>query len=206
MSTAVQNGTQSPIPRAIALALDDAPTRMFLLTRLVDKIESGDAINELMRAGFDQATIEQLRGMSMSDALRFTSDTCGLSLQVEPGAMQGHLTRLAHAKRLRERLEYFISNGASPRLLMQLFRISPTEARRLRKLLAPATASGGRTRTPTDEEREDIATAWRALQQNRALDDCDRVWMLHQQFNTHWIATLELVIMPPASTVTFLRD
>lgn len=187
---------------AVAVALDDAPTRLMLLTRLVAKIESGDAVQDLLRAGLDHAAIQQLRGMSISDALQVANTSCGLAIQLQPRELHGQLGTVERAKRLRDRLEYFIKNGASPRLLMQLFRISPGDARRMRKQLAPAIATGGRTREPTESERSEISEAWSELLAS-CPDDCDRVWMLHQRFTTMWIASLELVILPPGPSLAF---
>jgi Protein of unknown function (DUF2857) len=186
-----------PLATTVALALDDPQTRMFLLTRLVDKIESGDAARQLLGAGMDQQVIDQLRGMTLTDALRFTAGHCGLALSIDATEIHGQLARVERAKRLRERLEYFIHNGASPRLLMHVFKIGPSDARRMRKQIAPQVAAGGRPKEPTEEERQAITLAWNTLK-DRSIDEADRFWELHQQFKSLWISTLELVVMPSA--------
>lgn len=191
------------VTNAVTLALDDPQTRMYLLSRLVAKIESGDALHDLVGAGMQQSAIDQLRSMSMSDAIRFAHTPCGLSLAVHTREVEGQLRRVEHAKLVRTRLEYFIRNGATPRLLTQLFGVSPTEARRLRKQLAPSIATGGRTKEPTVEEREAIEKAWQRLKVHT--DQCERVWQLHQEFRTLWISTLELVILPRGLTLTPFR-
>jgi len=183
---------------ALALPLDDLQTRLFLLTRLVAEIDSGEAVSSLVHAGLDQESIDRLRGMSMADALRFASNPCGLSLSVNTREVRGQLCRIESAKLARSRLEYFVSNGASPRLLTQLFSIAPSEVRRMRKLLAPAITAGGRPRVPSPEESAAIEVVWQEIRAAHA-DDRERIWHLHQSFQHMWIATLELVIMPPTT-------
>jgi Protein of unknown function (DUF2857) len=180
--------------------LHDATAKIFVLTHLVALIEQSDErrLADLLHGGLSPAAIEQLRGLSLADACRLVGGPCGLSIHIDPRQIQHQLSRLAHAKLDREMYEYFIRNGASPSLLAQLFHITKSDVRRMRKVLAPAVAVGGRPRSPEEPDRGRIEAAWAQLCQDE-LSERQRFFRLHQDFSQFQIASLETVVRPSDS-------
>lgn len=175
------------------VALTDPAARMFALTRVIAVIEQQEGLESLMAAGITPEMAERLRGMSMGEAYRFVLGQCGLAISVDAGEMGAQMTRLERQKGDRELLEYLVTNGASPRLLTQLFSMAPDQARRMRKMLAPHIAAGGRPRVPDEDERDSILEAWEQLS---AEVSCmrTRFRMLHERFNGLLICSLEMVV------------
>ncbi len=176
------------------VTLSDPATRMFALTRIIAVIEEQDGLNGLIEAGITPEMAERLRAMSMGDAYRFVLGHCGLAIAVDAGEMGAQITRLERQKGDRELLEYMVRNGASPRLLTQLFSMGPDHARRLRKMLAPHIAAGGRPRVPDEDERDQILATWKELCGEL---DCVRTRFrrLHERFNGLLICSLEGVVL-----------
>jgi len=182
------------------VTLRDPAARMFALTRLIAAMEDSDqqVLDQMVGAGMTPDMLERLRSMPLADAWRFAVGPCGLSIALDTKAMAAQFTRLDRAKADRESLEYLVCNGASPRLLTQLFALSQSDARRLRRVLAPDVATGGRPKLPPDELRLAIETAWRELE---TAETCPRarIRRLHELFRPLLIASLELVILPQLS-------
>ncbi len=137
-------------PRMVVLPIRDPGSRLYLLTRLILSFDESDQamLAELVECGFTPDLIDKLRTMSMVDALRFTVTHCGLSLCVDAQLVRQQVQRLERTRADRQLYEYFIHAGASPTLIGRLFGVAPHDVRRLRKLIAPAAATGGRPRHP----------------------------------------------------------
>lgn len=176
------------------VALTDPAARMFVLTQLIATIEEQAGLDALMAAGITPEMAERLRAMSMSDAYRFVLGHCGLAISVNAGELGAQITRLERQKLDRQLLEYLVTNGASPRLLTQLFSMGPDQARRLRKMLAPHIAAGGRPKVPDDFERDSILAEWAQLSADVS---ClrTRFRLLHERFNDLLICSLETVVL-----------
>lgn len=179
---------------AIALLpLRDAASRMFLLSRLVASFDEGDpgVLAQLLDGGCTPELLDRLRGMTMTDALRFTADHCGLALSVDGAAIQRGLRNLERRRADREAYEYLIRAGASPVLLGRLFTVTTTEIRRLRKIIAPGVARAGRPRIPDDDTCAAIVQQWERICAEEP-GERQRYVRLHMAFNgAHLLATLE---------------
>ena len=175
-------------------------TRMFALTRIIAAIEGSEeeGLSALINAGLTPDMAERLRAMPMGEAYRFVMGHCGLAIAIDAGEMSAQFMRLERHKSDREALEYMVRNGASPRLLTQLFTITPTAARQFRKALAPNIAAGGRPRVPTDHQCREIEGAWKRLLGEESCMRA-RIRRLHECFSSLPIASLELVILPQPS-------
>jgi hypothetical protein len=182
------------------LTLRDPAAQMFALTRLIAAMEDSDqqTLDQMLNAGMTPELLDRLRSMPLAEAWRFTVGQCGLGIAVDTRAMQAQFQRMDRSKADREALEYLVRNGASPRLLTQLFALSQSDARRLRRVLAPDVATGGRPRLPPDDMRPAIESAWVELETQEPCPRA-RVRRLHERFRPMLIASLELVILPQVS-------
>ena len=181
----------------VTLPINDAGARLFLLTRLILTFDEGDQdiLADLVRAGFTPELIDKLRGMSLVDALRFVASHCGLSLAVDADAVKAQMNTLERMREDRKLYEYFIHAGASPALISRLFNVASDDVRRLRKLIAPQVACGGRPRAPDEPRRTLIEATWKRIRSQEA-SDRQAMWKLHQEFQDMSMATLENVIRP----------
>jgi hypothetical protein len=192
---AVAGQVASSLAGSHSLPLRDHASRMFVLGRLVASFDEGDqfTLSELLSCGFSPELVDRLRGMSMVDALRFTSDACGLTISVDARAMQARLAALQQFRADRELYESFIRAGASPHLVSRLFGVNAVDVRRLRRLIAPECAVGGRPRTAPEDLREQISAAWKGLGEVE-LSERQRYWLLHLEFSDLPMAALEAVV------------
>lgn len=175
------------------LPLRDPASRMFLLSRLVASFDEGDpgVLAQLLDGGCTPELLDHLRGMTMTDALRFTADHCGLALSVDGAAIQRGLRNLERRRADREAYEYLIRAGASHVLLGRLFTVTATEVRRLRKLIAPGVAPVGRPRIPDEDTCLAVVQQWERICAEE-LSERQRYVRLHKAFNgKHPIAILE---------------
>lgn len=190
---------ESAEPSRFAIVpIHDPGTRMYLLTRLINSFEGSDRslLAQLIDCGLTPDLIDKLRSMSLVDALKFTANQCGLSVSVDGDAVRQQMGNLERSRGDREMYEYFIRAGASPNLISRLFAVSPDDVRRLRKLIAPKVAGGGRPRHPVEPLRSDIETAWRRIRQIETTER-QALYLLHQEFTHLTIGTLEAAIRPP---------
>ena len=205
MSSSTSSPTCSPGPEAtqstqVTLPIHEPGVRLFLLTRLILTFDSGDerVIAQLLAAGFTAELVDKLRSMSLIDALRFVASHCGLSVAVDADAVRGQMVKLERSRADRQLYEYFVHAGASPTTISRLFGVAAADVRRLRKLVAPHVATGGRPRCPPEPLRLDIEAAWKQICRQES-SERQALWQLHQQFPTETMAALESVIRPPAS-------
>jgi hypothetical protein len=186
-----------PPTRPALLALHDSTASMLALMWMASAIERSapEALSQLVQQGMSPELLEQVRSMPLGEAVRFAQSAPGLGIAVDPCTMGKHLQRMALARRDREIMEYLVQHGASPRLLTHLFTLAQSDARRLRKTLAPEICAGGRPRIPNDDVREAIEARWSELQDQ---EPCmrRRIQRLHQSFPEWLIASLELVVLP----------
>jgi hypothetical protein len=193
------NASEGPTGHS-PVTLRDPAVQMFALTRLIAAMEGSDqdVLNQMFEAGMTPDLLERLRSMPMTEAWRFALGQCGLAIAVDTSAMRAQFNRMDRHKADRETLEYLVRNGASPRLLTQLFSLSQSDARRLRRVLAPDVATGWRPKLPPDDLRPAIESAWAELE---VREPCPRarIRLLHERFRPMLIASLELVIMPQVS-------
>ncbi|CAD5366821.1 conserved hypothetical protein [Rubrivivax sp. A210] len=186
---------------SVPVGVSDQATRMFLLTRVVAAlIESeNSALADHLRAGLPPEIVDRLRSLPLSEALHFTGGDCGIFIAIDGPALHRQLARLDRLQADRRQYEYFVRGGASPQLISRLFSVSHSDVRRLRKLIAPATSSGGRPKVPQDSLRDLILTTWRELGVQQS--ERDRYYLLSMAFPALPIVCLESVVedVPPAS-------
>lgn len=187
--------------RIAVLPIRDPAARLYLLTRLVLAFDESDqeTLAELVACGFTPELIDKLRTMPMVDALRFTANHCGLSLGADAQAVRQQIQHLERTRADRQMYEYFIHAGASPNLIGRLFGVAPHDVRRLRKLIAPSVATGGRPRHPSDELRADIEAAWQRIRQAEP-GERQALYRLHQEFKDVPMATLEVAVRSALET------
>lgn len=200
----------SPSPEAaqsaqVTLPIHEPGVRLFLLTRLILTFDSGDerVIAQLLAAGFTAELVDKLRSMSLIDALRFVASHCGLSVAVDADAVRLQMVKLERSRADRQLYEYFVHAGASPNTISRLFGVAAADVRRLRKLVAPHVATGGRPRCPPEPLRLDIEAAWKQI----CRQDCSErqaLWQLHQRFPSETMAALESVIRPAAISPAYV--
>ncbi|MCW5631909.1 MAG: DUF2857 family protein [Rubrivivax sp.] len=175
------------------LPLRDPASRMFLLSRFIASFDEGDqaVLAQLIGCGCTPDLLERLRGMTMIDAIRFTAEHCGLALSVDSAGIQRQLRHLERRRADRETYEYLIRAGASPDLLGQLFTVTATEVRRLRKIIAPGVAVVGRPRLPDDGTCAAIVRQWERVCAEEP-SERQRYVLLHKAFSgAYRITTLE---------------
>jgi hypothetical protein len=201
--------TSSPSPEVtqptqVTLPIHEPGVRLFLLTRLILTFDSGDerVIAQLLAAGFTAELVDKLRSMSLIDALRFVASHCGLSVAVDADAVKLQMVKLERSRADRQLYEYFVHAGASPTTISRLFGVAATDVRRLRKLVAPHVATGGRPRCPPEALRLVIEAAWQRISRQES-SERQALWQLHQQFPTETIAALESVIRPSAGSSVY---
>lgn len=190
--------TQAAIPAGAAsrvLPLQDHASRMFVFSRLVSAFEHDEQLSlaELVHCGFTPDLVDELRSMSMVDALRFTAGPCGLTVHIDGQAMRERLSVVERFKTDRRLYESFIRAGASPQLVSRLFGVNSIDVRRLRRLIAPAYSLGGRPRGASAELRADVAAAWGRICSEQPQERL-RYWALHQAFPNLPIAALEAAL------------
>lgn len=195
-SSGAAHGTAEPAPYVAMVPLRDAASRMFLLTRLIAAFDEGDHgfLAHLLGSGFTPELIDRLRQMSMVDALRFSAEHCGVAISVDSVALQRQMHNLERRRADRETYEYLIRAGASPPLLCDLFRVSNTEVRRLRKIIAPGVVAGGRPRLPDLDTCLVIVRHWEQICVEET-SERQRYVRLHKALDgAHLVATLETVL------------
>ncbi len=187
----------APTSSQASVLIRDPASRLYLLTRLIAAIEEADQrqLAQLLGSGFTPDLMEKLRSMSLTEAVSFTSNNCGFSLTVDARMVRNQLASLETAREVRQLYEYFVCQGASPRLLTSLFKVGPTEARRMRKMLVPQIVMGGRPRTPQEPLRSAVRASWDAICRVEQ-SERKRYWLLHQEFKDELIASLEAVVGP----------
>jgi hypothetical protein len=190
------------IPKQAVLAVREPVARLYLLTRLIAALDEFDQqqLTHLLGCGFTPDLVQQLRGMTLADAVRVSAGPCGLAISIDPQALRTQIAQVERLRADRALCEYFIHHRASPGLMRALFRLGPNDVRRMRKLLAPDMAKGGRPRTPPDPMRSAVAQAWVRICRAEA-GERQRYWLLHQEFMDQPITTLEAIVRvrPPVA-------
>lgn len=174
---------------------EDQATRLLLLMRLVALLNdaSPSDMSEALVAGLSADLVDRLRTLRLIDAADFAAGDCGIFLTVDGSLMEQRLVRLDRARTDRSLFEHFIRRGASPQLVGRLFSISQAEVRTARRLIAPATATGGRPRQPAEQLRNEIIVRWLDLL-NGAHGERERYFQLSTAFPDLPIVALEAVI------------
>lgn len=99
------------------------------------------------------------------------------------GSISASLDRVHAIRRDTELAEYFVRNGASTEVMVQLFRIARDEVRALRRALSvEAVEAVGRPKLPPIEKRELVHRDWLDIQRTCFADSMrERYYALHQR-------------------------
>ena len=183
---------------ALPIQVSDAAARLALMTHFIAWLESSN-IAQLPAIGLSPELVDRLRRLTVVDAMRVATAPCGLTLLVDPGAMEAQLARVEGQQHERAQYEHFIRAGASPALVGRLFCVSAIQVRRKRAMIAPNLTVGGRPALPDEGQREAVRSRWRDLQQRAEMSERERYWALHEAFPDFLLVALEDVIERPAA-------
>jgi hypothetical protein len=115
----------------------------------------------------------------------------GIYIGVDARQLMHHVKRVGDMREARTACERLLRAGASQRLLTRLFGVSQQEVRRLRQMLAPEAARGGRPRQPSEEQQAEVLAAWA---ETEALPDRQRYLELSRRFPAFAVVALESVL------------
>ena len=164
-----------------------------VLEHLVERMEEGPhGLDELLREGIDPQLLELLRNGAARDFIQVAKHhQVSVGVTLDSAAVLRAFGRLDAIKADLKLREYFVINGASPDMLAELFKLTADEVRHLRALLMPGGTTPGRPRLPPVSERPSICDEWaRIARQRPGAALRERIYALHQRFNTHSIVAL----------------
>src|SRR5580700_10806641 len=103
------------------IALEDRSLRILMLTHLVARLQQR-ATEEFLRAGIELDQLERLRVLDAADIkclAGLPQPVIGLTL--DTASVSSGLRQLAVIKDVQTLQEYFIRNGASPKMMREFF-------------------------------------------------------------------------------------
>lgn len=137
-----------------------------VLLEIIQKIETKNGLDELLRSGCDAASIDLLRrrpARDLSDIAPFLARS--LFIEVDMDEVRKCLLRLDSMRRAQQQLEYFVKHGASRQMINQLFSISQSDVRAMQEMLLGSSRGPGRTLLPKAAERDEIHQDWHRISQ-----------------------------------------
>jgi hypothetical protein len=172
------------------LRLDDRHMRLAFLNYICAQLGEGNP-GDLLSCGLDERQLAQLRELSAFNLRCLAAmPQLELAVSVNGKGLAAGLRALGLSSEAKALEMYFLRNGASSRLMAELFRMRRklTHSRRQQwGVKLPA----GNVRLPPMNTRIQIYRAWQA-QPERSLRL--RYYHLHQQFSQYPIAVLECVV------------
>jgi hypothetical protein len=189
------SGECAALEEHTSIPVRDFATRLFLLGHLIAHVEGETQSNFPPNdADLRSEALERLRALAVADTVGFATGTLGISIQIDWRELLQQMTRAERLQADRQQYEGFVRRGASVRLLCRLFGVTEIETRRLRKLVVPEAAMGGRPRRPDDATCRDVCTTWRSLRQQQNLPERERWFQLAEAFPDVSIVSLEGVV------------
>lgn len=179
----------------ISVSLIDPAARNVVLTAIVKTLHEPDEarLEELLLSGLTPEMADKLHALTASDLLSLAnSPNCRIGVLVDWISLDRAMGLFHATRRTNELLEYFITHGASRRLLRRLFSLTETEYRQRAQALGYDAWRRGRVPLPPENEREAIGMHWHAM--GEAGDVRRRYYELHRRFAHHPIAALEHVV------------
>jgi hypothetical protein len=172
------------------LALQDGSLRIVVLTHLIGRLQQG-AGEEFVRAGIEPGLIDRLRTLDASDIKRLAAlPHPMIALDLDVGSVNTGLRHLAVIKDVQALEDYFIRNGASPKMMRALFRMAFATTR-LRRQALGENGRYGRPALPTVDVRDEIHRVWAA---HAKLDVRQRFYRLHKAYPAYRLDTLNAVV------------
>lgn len=177
----------------IKLNLKDPAIRALIIESLLEQVDNDR--NTLLRQGAGLEWIDTLRTMSSRDAVRASHlQHVAIEVTLNENQLFHAFTQVADERRVRQLLEYFVRHGASIPMLCKMFKISSKEAKATKQLLI-ANQRLGRPPMPDLLHREEIHAQWDSIiKADRTVPLREQIYLLHQRFPSHTLATLWLVI------------
>lgn len=173
------------------LPLLDAQVRLVLLNHVAVQLAESEP-SALQAAGIDAEQIAGMRQLSVADLNRLAAMRgFDISVALDAAGLKASLRTVARINEARELERYFIRNGASCRMMGELFSVRHKVTLRHRREYG-VPRSSGRLRLPDHGTRERIYRAWFALRES---DPRLRYYRLHQTYPDHPIAVLEAVVL-----------
>lgn len=184
---------------AAPVDLRNSTVRLIFMMHLAEQFDQFEPsrMSEYQSAGMTPAFIDRYRNLTVSDLLKLANTTREDSIQVLVNVpkLDSDMNRLEHLRADTQAYEYFIRNGASLNLIMELFTKRPSDIKRMQLLMGVAT-SAGRKALPADEHRVEILSVWHRMRSGtpwpqRAREDFIK---LHQSYSHLSLAQLEGVL------------
>lgn len=169
------------------LPLFDAQVRLVLLNHVAVRLAEGEP-TVLHAAGIDAEQIARLRKLSALDLNRLAAmRDFVIGVAFDASGLRAGLRAVALANELRAMEAYFISNGASCKMMSEFFKIRRKVTLNRRRNCG-AVRPSGRVPLPGYETREHIYRTWLNLEE---INPRERYYRLHQAFPHFAIAILE---------------
>lgn len=177
----------------IKLNLKDPAIRALIIETLLDQVDNDRTTLLSQDAGLEW--IDTLRSMSSRDAVRASHlQHVAIEVTLNENQLFHAFTQVADERRVRQLLEYFVQHGASIPMICKMFKISSKEAKSVKQLLIPNQRLG-RPPMPDLLHREAIHAQWDSIiKADQTVKLREQIYLLHQRFPSHTLATLWLVI------------
>lgn len=179
--------------------LDDPTVRFIALALYAQRFDQIDpaSLQEMQKDGFDPVTVDRIRSLSTSDLVRLARFTKKESIQItiNTGNLVADMNRYEHLRQDEAMFEYFVRNGASLQLIMNLFSKRPTDIKRMQTMLG-VVPQAGRRAIPDDPTRHLILSRWHELRKGHDWPYLarDHYKQMHVEFADWSISQIESVI------------
>lgn len=179
--------------------LDDPTVRFIALALYAQRFDQIDpsSLQALQRDGVDPVTVDRIRNLSAADLVRLArfSKKESIQITINTGNLVADMNRYEHLRQDEAMFEYFVRNGASLQLIMNLFSKRPTDIKRMQTMLGVVPPTGRRA-IPDDPTRHLILSRWHELR--KGLDwpylARDHYKQMHIEFPAWTISQIESVI------------
>ena len=177
----------------------DPTIRLIVLAHMLQQFDQfePERLREYQTAGFDLTSVDRLRNMTTADLVRLAqySRENSIQISINPAKLVADMNRYEHMREDERMYEYFVRNGASLNLIMDLFNKRPSDVKRMQLMLG-VTSTVGRRSLPDDETRHVISATWYQLRGTDAwpFRGREHYKALHEAFPTLQISQLEAVI------------
>jgi hypothetical protein len=186
------------------LTISDPTARAMVLQHLVslsETVDDPEKLRELNNSGLTSEVIDRLRQLSAVELDRLSRmKSRDLLLTLNPDGLLFNLRQLETTRDERHKFEYFVRHGASPTMIMRMFRGTTHVYVRQQRSILGISSTWGRPPVPkTDRERREIEDAWVVLAKDHPKThshwERERFLVLHKRYGHYTLATLDAVIM-----------
>ncbi len=143
--------------------LRNSTVRLIFMMHLAEQFDQFEPsrMGEYQSAGMTPAFIDRYRSLTVSELLSLARTTREDAIQVLVNVpkLDSDINRLEYLRADNQAYEYFIRNGASLNLIMELFTKRPSDIKRM-QLLMGAAPSAGRKALPAEDDRVEILASW----------------------------------------------